>query len=117
MTADAVAPHLQNLYIVCGTAIPVLFVALAVQTPAGTGITGKLTVEIAAFWPFVPVTMTADVPLRAQTLGLFVMLVGQLASLGALAFDWASVVPEVIAIAGVVAGALFVAASVAPANR
>jgi hypothetical protein len=32
MGTDTVATHLQNFYIVCGTAIPVLFVALAVQS-------------------------------------------------------------------------------------
>jgi hypothetical protein len=112
MVADALAVHAQNLYIVTGTAIPVLFVALAVQTTPSSS--QGLKLDVAAIWPLVPVTLSVRIPLRVHTIGLFVMLVGEIASLAALAFDWTSVAPKALAMAGVVAGAAVVAASVAP---
>jgi hypothetical protein len=116
MAADAVATHLQNLYIVCGTAIPVLFVALAVQEPSGTTRRLPMVLEISAPAPLAVATVSFEVPVSVQRVGLFVMLVGEIASLVALLLDWSSVVPQVVAIAGILAGALFVAASVAPTS-
>lgn len=112
MVADNLALHLQNLYIVCGTAIPVLFVALAVQIPS-TG-SHRLPVSVGVSVVGVTAETTVDVPVSLQRLGLLVMVVGEIAALAALVFDWTSVVWQVVAIAGVLAGALFVAASVAP---
>jgi hypothetical protein len=120
MTADAVAPHLQNLYLVCGTAIPVLFVALAVQTPAG--VRHSITFGVSASLPSLPglpapprAEGSVEVPVAVQSFGLVVMLIGEIAALAALGFDWKSVLPGIISAAGVLAGALFVAANVAPA--
>jgi hypothetical protein len=115
MAADALATHLQSLYIVCGTAIPVLFVALAVQEPSGTTRRLPLVLEISPA-PLVAATVSFEVPVSVQRVGLLVMLVGEIASLTALLLDWSSVVPQVVAVAGILAGALFVAASVAPTS-
>jgi hypothetical protein len=125
---DALAVHSQSLYIVCGTAIPVLFVALAL-TPAGRTFTMRKEVieaAVQAAYPLaaanplaaaVPIAFSLlfRIPVKVRIAGLLVMLVGELASLLALGFDWASPVLMIIAAAGVVAGALFVAATVAPA--
>ena len=88
MLADNLATHLQNLYIVCGTAIPVLFVALAVQVPS---------------------TRAPALPIN---LGAYVMVLGQIAALAALVFDWTSVVAEVVTIAGVLVGVVVVTATI-----
>jgi hypothetical protein len=109
MTADVVATHLQTLYLLCGTAIPVFFVALAVQIPPSKQ---RVELSVDLGFPF-GVSVGVEVPVGLQTLGLYGMLVGELAALAALLLDRSAIVLEVLAIGGVVVGALFVTLSVA----
>jgi hypothetical protein len=115
MATDSLAAHLQNLYLLCGTAIPVLLVALSVAAPLrgpplrvskqyrtdGTSFDLQIKVKV---W-------------GTRRIGLAIMLVGEAASLIALLFDWSSVVPQALAIAGVLSGTLSAAKGVAVENE
>jgi hypothetical protein len=122
--ADVLATHLQNFYIACGTAIPVFFVALAVQLPPGRmqargferrGVMEKVDVvegrEVRGRTEW---TLRVELPTSLQNIGLILMLAGELACLFALLFDNAGWLLTVLAASGLTAGALFVVASISP---
>jgi hypothetical protein len=91
MAADALATHLQNFYIVCGTAIPVLFVALAVGTPADER-----------------VTVRSDWAGLMRIVGVGLMFAGEVASVLGLLSDSTSSVLKALAFFGTTYGASFV---------
>jgi hypothetical protein len=92
MPADALATHLQNFYIVCGTAIPVLFVALAVQTPKDSPAPGLKWIAGVGLW----------------IAGVGLMFAGEVASVLGLLSDSTSSVWKALAFFGTTYGASFV---------
>jgi hypothetical protein len=69
ITGDALSTHLQNFYLVCGTAIPALFVAVVVQPRADKG--GGALPFRTFYWLY----------------GLFVMLLGEGSAMAGLLLD------------------------------
>ncbi|HEV7939068.1 MAG TPA: hypothetical protein VGP18_13740 [Solirubrobacteraceae bacterium] len=88
MASDALSAHLQNFYLVCGTAIPVLFVAVVVQPRADKG-GGALPFKT-FYWVY----------------GLFVMLLGEGAAMAGLLLDATPLWLQLWSATGVLVGML-----------
>jgi len=118
---DAEIPvHWQNFYLVCGTAIPVIFVAQAIQLgESRVGRTLTIKVSFNAPWPLSVLSsqLSFQIPTQVGDIGLLYMLLGEGASLFALAFNRTGWFLAALAGGGLAVGVLIVVLLVSPAGE